>query len=583
VPGNSYFLDELDYLREMRRRAAREHWDMARFLAAEGSDPDVERLFEGFAFLTGRLREKLDDEFPEIIHSLLGMWWPHYLRPLPAMAILRFDPVINAFSDSRIVPAGTEIQSKRVDDSRCLFRTAHDVVLHPLTLEEVRLDEQRGHASLEVSFAIWPNATFSETQRGLRLYLNDQLERASDLYRFLLAHTRGIEAVILSNGTEIASVHVPASAIRASESGTILPDTGRVGRGYLALQEYFCFPEQQMFVDVMSFDRIAKAAMEDDADGIKLKFDFDRPLDFSGLREASAVDINCVPIVNIFYGTARPIALKDNRNEYALVVESTAGMRCSLYSVDSCEGYIPGNNEAVVYHRFESFRHQNDPSSRDYYRLRFAQSPQGGNRNPYLSFVKRNRWLDSKSETVSINLTCTNADLPRALDPGDINVSTTSSPEFAKFTNLTRPSRHVPAPLSEHTLWQLVASMAINYASLLESDSLRTVLKTYDFLGTVDTPAGRRTDGILDTLRVESTQPTNRLYQGLPVRGLASTISVAQHAFRSLGRVYAFGRVLDEFLGSFAGVNSFHQLTLKDRDSDEVFQWPAMAGNRSIL
>lgn len=29
-------------------------------------DPYVERLFEGFAFLMGRLREKLDDDLPEL-------------------------------------------------------------------------------------------------------------------------------------------------------------------------------------------------------------------------------------------------------------------------------------------------------------------------------------------------------------------------------------------------------------------------------------------------------------------------------------------------------------------------------------
>jgi len=29
-----------------------------------GADPDVERLLEGFAFLSGRIRQRLDDHFP---------------------------------------------------------------------------------------------------------------------------------------------------------------------------------------------------------------------------------------------------------------------------------------------------------------------------------------------------------------------------------------------------------------------------------------------------------------------------------------------------------------------------------------
>ncbi|MCK7532145.1 MAG: type VI secretion system baseplate subunit TssF [Marinilabiliales bacterium] len=37
----------------------------------ERKDPFVERLFEGFAFLAGRIQERLDDEFPEIVR-----WYP---------------------------------------------------------------------------------------------------------------------------------------------------------------------------------------------------------------------------------------------------------------------------------------------------------------------------------------------------------------------------------------------------------------------------------------------------------------------------------------------------------------------------
>ena len=42
---------------------------LSSFLAEESADPDVERLLEGFAFLTARLRQKVEDEFPELTHS----------------------------------------------------------------------------------------------------------------------------------------------------------------------------------------------------------------------------------------------------------------------------------------------------------------------------------------------------------------------------------------------------------------------------------------------------------------------------------------------------------------------------------
>ena len=54
-------------------------------------DPHVERLIEAFAYLTARIRHKLDDEFPEITESLLDVLYPHYLAPIPSMAIVQFE------------------------------------------------------------------------------------------------------------------------------------------------------------------------------------------------------------------------------------------------------------------------------------------------------------------------------------------------------------------------------------------------------------------------------------------------------------------------------------------------------------
>ena len=67
---NKYFQDELAYLRELGREFSQAYPTLAPMLADRGVDPDVERLLEGVAFLTGRIRQKLDDEVPEFLQSL---------------------------------------------------------------------------------------------------------------------------------------------------------------------------------------------------------------------------------------------------------------------------------------------------------------------------------------------------------------------------------------------------------------------------------------------------------------------------------------------------------------------------------
>ena len=50
------------------------------------AETDVERMIEAFAYLTARVRHKLDDEFPELVTALLEMLYPQYQAPVPSMS-----------------------------------------------------------------------------------------------------------------------------------------------------------------------------------------------------------------------------------------------------------------------------------------------------------------------------------------------------------------------------------------------------------------------------------------------------------------------------------------------------------------
>lgn len=90
-----YYDAEMRYLLEADEEFARVRPDRAAMLnldKADARDPYVERLFEGFAFLMGRLREKLDDDLPELTEGLVSLLWPHYLRTIPSMSVVAFTP-----------------------------------------------------------------------------------------------------------------------------------------------------------------------------------------------------------------------------------------------------------------------------------------------------------------------------------------------------------------------------------------------------------------------------------------------------------------------------------------------------------
>ncbi|VFS40386.1 type VI secretion system protein ImpG [Enterobacter cancerogenus] len=76
-------------------------------------DPYVERLFEGFAFSMGRLREKIDDDLPELTEGLVSMLWPHYMRTIPSLSIVAFSPDVAAMKMSEVIPPGWKSRPAR--------------------------------------------------------------------------------------------------------------------------------------------------------------------------------------------------------------------------------------------------------------------------------------------------------------------------------------------------------------------------------------------------------------------------------------------------------------------------------------
>jgi type VI protein secretion system component VasA len=56
----------------------------------------------------GRLREKLDDDLPELTGGLVSMIWPHYLRTIPSLAMVEFSVDWREMKEPQRLKKGTE-------------------------------------------------------------------------------------------------------------------------------------------------------------------------------------------------------------------------------------------------------------------------------------------------------------------------------------------------------------------------------------------------------------------------------------------------------------------------------------------
>ena len=109
-----YYNRELEALRGLASEFAERHPKIAgrlRLTKDAVDDPHVQRLLEGVAFLGARVQQRLDDEFPELTDALLSVLYPHYLAPLPSVAIVRFD-ANPGIAGRSYLPSGLAIEAE---------------------------------------------------------------------------------------------------------------------------------------------------------------------------------------------------------------------------------------------------------------------------------------------------------------------------------------------------------------------------------------------------------------------------------------------------------------------------------------
>lgn len=433
MPLNHYYQSELTALRQLGKRFAERNPALAPFLGESGRDPDVERLLEGFAFLTGRLRQKLDDELPELTHSLMHLLWPNYMRPLPAFGILQFAPSTHAGPALR-VPRHTPVQSRMLHSVHCRFQTAYETDVLPLALDALDYAVTGNGAVLSLCLKLTSYGHLGELEFGqLRLHLSGERYISQQLYLSLLQHLDNVQLQLLdsegralkdSNGNAytgmLNSSHL--KPVGFAENQALVPYPLNTFRGYRHLQEYFAFPEKFLFVDLDGLDSVKQHPQEvlKQARGLELRFSFRGS---SAQRIQPSLDnvrLYCTPIVNLFTDDAAPIRLDGKHERYPVLSGTQAAQYQGVFSVDKVTGWKPSGARYTEYVLFESFEHDDDPNdrhARPHYSVRQEPSMDADRLDTYLCFGQRDSHQD---ETISIELTCTNQDLPRQLAEGDV-------------------------------------------------------------------------------------------------------------------------------------------------------------------
>lgn len=598
------FQSELAFLREQGKEFVLQNPKLANFLSEESSDPDVERLLEGFAFLTARLRSKIEDEFPELTHSIINLLWPNYLRPTPSMVMMKFDPVKSSITGHHTVEKGTVLKTSKVENTICEFRTSSDIPVHPLEICDLHVTHTQKSSTLDLTFEVYDEIAVADIDCNyIDLFFGDDYASASTLYLWFCRYLKSVDftfySAVLDDAGDVTdlieegSSSIPANSIVPlgfSENESLLPYDKNAFQGYRILHEFFAFPEKYLFLRLNNLDNVW---VNKKAKQFKVKFTFNRPFpDFIRLREQS-IQLHCCPAINLFEKSADPINMDGRRLDYKILPDATKADHYEVFSIDKVDGWNKTKGGALAhdddknYKAFESFEHdveQADTRSVIYYRARVREALQYQGLSHRIAFILEDESLAvNGSDTISLDLTCSNRDLPTDLGIGDICHTTDETPSYVTFRNITKPTESI-APILDGSLhWRLISNLSLNYISLIDKKSLLTILSAYDFHSQwnrqAECAAQHRFEGLVSI----ETEPTDVLFKGLPVRGLRTELVLDEEHFLSEGDLYIFASVLAEFFALYASINSFHILNVTNSKNGEVYVWSAKLGQQPLI
>jgi type VI secretion system protein ImpG len=617
-----YYNQELQHLREMGAEFATQFPKIAARLRMDGievSDPYVERLLEGFAFLTARIQLKLDAEFPRFTQRVAEILYPQFLAPMPSMLIAK----LNADTGDAALTAGVKFErgsrmkslAGRSGPTECQFRSAHEVTLWPI---EIVAAEYFSHTSnlplnsrpewkkfgggVRITLRATGGLDFSRIGLDhLRLHVSAGDETAYRLYELICGNTLGV-VVQAGKGGSVKHRTIDSDAIEPvgfDEEHALLPTTLRGFEGYRLMQEYFAFPQRFLFFDL--FD-IGDALRELGGQEVEVTFLFSKG-DSSLLQtvDSTSFALNCVPAVNLFEHRCDRIHVDRSSYELHVVPDRVHPMDFEINELTMVTGYGVGLDSERRFLPLYSAFHTEDHGHEAYFavqrepRLLSTVQRRDGPRSSYIGTEVFISIVDSREapfsddlQQLGVTATCSNRDLPLLMPLGvsDTDLQLEKSVAVSSVRVVKGPSRPLSAQREGNVAWRLINQFTLNNVALTDTNqeegaaAIRELLRLYTH--EADTSLNKQIDGVRS---MTTRQVVRRLPMPGPIafgRGVRIEIEVDEMAFQG-SSAFLFGCVLERFFARHVSMNGFTETIVRSQTRGVIMSGRPRCGTRPIL
>ena len=574
-----YFEDELQKLKEQAASFAKAHPATAPMLTGPTLDHGAERLLEGVAFLTSMLNQKLDEEFLGFLKELVEIIYPHFVKPIPSASIVMFEHKMGS-SVPVVVKSGCLLNSNAVEGTSCRFQTLADIEINPVRListNATKVSEKVTHIKLILELN---GTTLDEwaPSKGLYFFLGGSYSGSTSMFMYLnhfLSHI-----IIKSESDDSVFVLSPEDlkAIGMESDNQLIDFPVQSFSAFRMIQEYFILPQKFTLMALTGLNRWIRKSK---SRKFSITFELHNiPEELPRINNDNFI-FNSIPVINLFDHEMEPTTLNHKAPKIVLRPSHLNSTHYLVHDVKSVIGYKSGESLKKTYVPLNSL--QNLKSGSPVYQLIRGRSIINNEPDASLFIPFQEDVTKLNDETLLIKLSCSNGRLATKLKVGDICRPSFNSPGTLNFRNIMQPTSPIDPTADSEILKKFVSYLSMNFLSLENLKNFKEMLIL--FISNDDTDKIRlatnlnRMEGIISL----SSAPLHRLFRGIMMRGHQITVEVNQNHFVSLGDVYLFGSILNQFFSVYTSMNIFTQFNIKEMNTGVFFKWKPRIGSRTLI
>jgi type VI secretion system protein ImpG len=593
-----FYERELGFLRRYSREFSEKYPKIAGDLLMAGEvceDPHIERMIQSFALMSARISKRLEDDYPEFTEALLEVLYPHYLRPFPSCSIARFDYSSSAgqLTSAQTIARGTELATRSVKGVACKFKTAYDVSITPIKVDDVKFDPifespestvlpTGGSSKVSIRLSTASEQMPLGKQSGnVRFFVDGEPSFCAALLDALFLRSVAAYVEVGNARQWVRLDKTPLIPVGFSEQDSLIDFPARSHPAYRLLTEYFAFPEKFSFFDIDLALIVQKLGYGTKSmvlhfvlAGVRADSNIARML---GSLNKNNLLLGCTPVINLFKQHGDPIRVTHATAQYPVVANSRNAYAYEVYSVDSVKlvKQTPLGESVIEVKPFYSLKHgASTEKNGRYWSLRRDElvgikSP-GYETEITIVDVDFNP-AKPETDTLSVDLTCTNRDIPSMLSyglaGGDLFLEGGALVKQINFLRKPSPTYRFERGRGAH--WRLISHLSLNHLSLGQKgiEAFQETLRLYDL------PRSVINEKMLAGVVAIDHESTSKWLSGKPfaclARGIEVTLTIDEDNFVGSG-LHVFANIMDRFFALYVHINSFTQICLKSKKSGEV-------------